>query len=355
MSRILVLEDGTVFKGEGFGSSKEVIAETVFTTSMTGYQELLTDPSFLGQMVVMTFPMMGNYGINRNDYEAMKPHVSAMIVGEHCEKPSNFRMEKTLDEYLKKFDIPGIYGIDTRKLTKHLREKGNLRGIICSKDISVEEAVNKIKENPGFKDHIDRVSTKTAYEVPGTGKRVVLYDFGMKSSILKNLTSMGFNVTVVPWNYKASQTLELNPHGVMLSNGPGDPKDVMEAVEIVKELLPSIPIFGICMGHQILSLASGADTKKMVFGHRGGNNPVMELETGKIYITSQNHGYVVDEDTLEGTDLEVTHRCVNDGTIEGVKHKKYNAFSVQFHPESAPGPQDAKVLFERFRQIMEVR
>lgn len=355
MDKILVLEDGTTFLGKGFGSSKEVVGEIVFTTSMTGYQELLTDPSFLGQMVTMTFPMVGNYGINRYDYEALKPHVTALIVHEETREPSNFRMEKTLHDYLKKFDIPGISNIDTRKLTKILRDKGNLRGIIVDREVGKEEALRRLENREGdfFKDHIDRVSIKTPYEIPGPGKRIVFYDYGTKASILKDLTKEGFNITVVPWNYKAENALELNPHGIMLSNGPGNPEDAKEAIEIVRSLLGKVPIFGICMGHQILALASGAKTKKMTFGHRGGNNPVMDLKTNKIYITSQNHGFVVDEESLKGTDLTVTHRCVNDGSIEGLQNEKHKAFSVQFHPESAPGPHDGKEIFNKFKDLME--
>ncbi len=353
MKRKLVLEDGSVFEGEGFGSGSEAFGEVVFTTSMTGYQELLTDPSFLGQMAVMTFPMQGNYGINRYDYESSKPHVSAMIVGEYAEHPSNFRMEKTLSQYLAKFGIPGLCGIDTRKLTRLLREKGSLKGIITDSDVSNEEALMKIGKADFFINHIERVSAGNIYEVPGSGKRVVLYDYGMKSSILKNLAERGLNITVVPWNYPAEDALELNPDGIMLSNGPGNPDDVPETYEIIKKLLGKVPVFGICMGHQLLAKACGAETERMVFGHRGGNNPVKELETGKIYITSQNHGYVVDEESLSGTGLEVTYRCVNDGTVEGIRHRKYNAFSVQFHPESSPGPSDGSVIFEKFLEMME--
>ena len=353
MDKMLLLEDGTFFKGKAFGNQEDAFGEVVFTTSMTGYQELLTDPSFLGQMVTMTFPMIGNYGINRYDYESMKPHMSAMIVGEWCEEPSNFRMEKSIDAYLKKFSIPGLYGIDTRALTKHIREKGAVKGCIISSDVSIEEGLNLIKKHEFYTDHIDRVSTKACYNVPSGGKRVVLMDFGMKGSILKNLNELNFDVTVVPHDYPFDMIMELNPHGVMLSNGPGDPADAKVPTETIKQLLGKVPVFGICMGHQLLSLACGAKTKKMKFGHRGGNNPVRDIETGKILITSQNHGYEVDRESLLNTELKVTYEAVNDLSVEGVEHKRFKAFSVQFHPESAPGPHDARVIFEKFKKMME--
>jgi carbamoyl-phosphate synthase small subunit len=352
MDKMLILEDGTCFKGKAFGSLKDAYGEVVFTTAMTGYQELLTDQSFLGQMVVMTYPMIGNYGINRDDYEAVRPILHAFIVRDLCEEPSNFRMNRTLDDYLQKMDVPGLYGIDTRKLTKHIREKGAVKGCIVSSELSHEEAMERLTAYEPFHDHIARCSIKTPFEVPGNGKRVVLLDLGMKQSILKELGAMGFHVNVVPHDTKAEDIMEYNPDGIMLSNGPGDPKDAMGVVEEIRKLLPQVPVFGICMGHQLLSLACGADTRKMKFGHRGGNNPVKDLETGKIMITSQNHGYVVDMKTIEGTGLVVTHKCVNEGSIEGVRHTKYNAFSVQFHPESSPGPTDARRLFLKFKEAM---
>lgn len=355
MDKMLLLEDGTCFRGKSFGHGEDAFGEVVFTTSMTGYQELLTDPSFLGQMVTMTFPMIGNYGINRYDYESLKPHMSAIIVSEWCEDPSNFRMEKDLDAYLKKFRIPGLYGIDTRKLTRHIREKGAVKGCIISSDIKISDGLELIKNHYFYKDHIDRVSTKTCYNVPGSSKRVVLMDFGMKGSILKKLKEMDFDVTVVPHDYPYEMIMELNPHGVMLSNGPGDPEDEVVAQRTIKELIGKVPIFGICMGHQLLSLACGAKTKKMKFGHRGANNPVREIESGKIYLTSQNHGYEVDRESLENTNLYITYESVNDSSVEGVRHKEHKAFSVQFHPESAPGPHDAGFLFEEFKKMMEER
>lgn len=354
MERVLLLSDGSVFRGKAFGSEKNAYGELCFTTAITGYQELLTDPSLLGQMVVMTFPMIGNYGINRYDYEALRPCVSALIVREWCEQPNNFRAEKNLDEYLKKYDIPGLYGIDTRRLTRHLRQHGVMKGCLISDDTDLTEALNRLNRENTAENQIEHASTKAPYEVPGQRKRVVLMDFGMKASILKSLNTMGYNITVVPYDYTEKQILELNPHGVLLSNGPADPLAVPQSLETIRHLLGRVPLFGICMGCQLLALAGGAKRNKMKFGHRG-NYPVKELATGRIYLTSQNHGYAIDENSLDGTDLEVTYRNVNDGSIEGIRHTLYPAIGVQFHPESAPGPQDAAAMFQMFDQMMEVR
>lgn len=353
MNKKLLLEDGTEFYGKAFGSKEDAFGEVVFTTAMTGYQELLTDPSFLGQILTMTTPMIGNYGLNRDDYEAMKPHLSAFIVKEYAEDPSNFRMNKNLNDYLVKMKVPGLYGIDTRKLTRHIREKGAVKGCIISAEVSKEEGLQRIKDYDFFTNHMERASTKSSYVMPSSGKRVVLMDFGMKGSILKELNRLGFHVTVVPYDTDAEVILEMNPDGIMLSNGPGNPEDAVKPIETIKKLIGKVPLFGICMGHQLLALASGAKTRKMKFGHRGGNNPVRELETGKILITSQNHGYEVDGDSLEGTDLFISYVSVNDGSVEGLKHKTEKAFSVQFHPESSPGPSDARVIFNEFAKLME--
>jgi len=355
LNKKLVLSDGSEFYGKAFGYKEDVYGEVVFTTSMSGYQELLTDPSLLGQMLVMTYPMVGNYGINRDDYESMKPYLSALIVKEHCDAPSNFRSEKTLEAYMDKYRLPGLFGVDTRQLTRHIREKGALKGAILPAEMPLKECLEKIENYPFFTNHVERASTKNAYEVPGGGKRVILMDFGLKMSILKSLLQAGYHVSVVPQDTSAEAILEQNPDGVLLSNGPGNPEDAEAPIETVKALLGKVPIFGICMGHQLLALAAGAGTRKMKFGHRGGNNAVRDLRTGKILITSQNHGYEVDKTSLEGTELSIIYECVNDDSIEGLELPTKKAFSVQFHPESSPGPRDAKVLFEEFDRLMENR
>lgn len=353
MNKKLVLEDGSEFYGKAFGYKEDVYGEVVFTTSMSGYQELLTDPSLLGQMLVMTYPLVGNYGINREDYESLRPFLSALIVRDYCTHPSNFRSEKTLETYMEKYRLPGLSGIDTRQLTRHIREKGALKGAILPEEMPLSECLEKINRHPFFTNHIERASTKNAYDVPGGGKRVVLMDFGMKAGILKGLLEEGYHVSVVPHDTSAEEILEQNPDGVLLSNGPGNPEDALIPIETVKELLGKVPLFGICMGHQLLALAAGAKTRKMKFGHRGGNNAVRDHRSGKVLITSQNHGYEVDGASLEGTGLSVLYSCVNDGSIEGLVLPGRKAFSVQFHPESSPGPRDARVLYQEFRRLME--
>ena len=355
MNKKLLLEDGTEFYGKALGSKEDAFGEVVFTTAMTGYQELLTDPSFLGQILTMTTPMIGNYGLNRDDYEAMKPHLSAFIVKEYAADPSNFRMNKNLNDYLVKMKVPGLYGIDTRKLTRHIREKGAVKGCIISAEVSKEEGLQRIKDYDFFTNHMERASTKSSYVMPSSGKRVVLMDFGMKGSILKELNRLGFHVTVVPFDTDAEVILEMNPDGIMLSNGPGNPEDAIKPIETIKKLIGKVPLFGICMGHQMVALAYGARTFKMKFGHRGGNHPVKNLSTGKIEITSQNHSYAVDVDSLAGTGLELTHVNLLDGTAEGVECVGDAVFSMQYHPESASGPQDSGYLFRKFTKIMEER
>lgn len=352
MKRQLILQDGTIFVGKAFGSEKSSIGEVVFNTGMTGYQELLTDPSYCGQIVTMTYPLIGNYGINRYDFEAIQPAMKGFIVKEHCEHPSNWRSQLTLDQYLKMKGIPGISGIDTRKLTRKIREHGTIKGAICSIDVNIQEVLDELQQKELPTDLVKQVSTKTAYASPGRGYRVVLVDFGMKHGILRELNQRNFDVYVVPYNTTAEEILQLNPDGILLSNGPGDPKHVPCAIHMIQTVLGKIPIFGICLGHQLLALACGADTIKLKYGHRGSNHPVKDVQTGKIYMTSQNHGYTVDEQSLQHTDLIVTHVAVNDGTIEGLKHKTAQAFSVQFHPEASPGPEDTNALFDQFMEMI---
>ncbi|WP_078413403.1 carbamoyl phosphate synthase small subunit [Priestia abyssalis] len=353
MKRQLILEDGTVFVGKGFGSDTGLTGEVVFNTGMTGYQEILSDPSYCGQIVTLTYPLIGNYGINRDDFESIEPAVNGLIVKEYCEVPSNFRSSMTLDEFLKQKNIPGLAGIDTRKLTRKIREYGTLKGKMCSMDVNVEEVVDSLKATVLPVNQVQQVSTKRAYPSPGRGPKVVLVDFGMKHGILRELTVRNCDVLVVPYNTTAEEILRLNPDGIMLSNGPGDPKDVPEAINMIQGVLGKVPLFGICLGHQLFALACGADTEKMKFGHRGSNHPVKELATNRVALTAQNHGYTVREESLAGTGLSVTHVALNDGTVEGLKHDTHAAFTVQYHPEASPGPEDANYLFDRFIELME--
>ncbi|WP_332632177.1 carbamoyl phosphate synthase small subunit [Halalkalibacter flavus] len=353
MKRQLILEDGNIFVGKGFGSDKVMSGEVVFNTGMTGYQEILSDPSYCGQIVTMTYPLIGNYGINRDDFESVTPAINGFIVKEYEPEPSHWREEESLDTLLRAKDIPGLAGIDTRKLTRLIREHGTLRGRICSLDVDVNEVIEELKQTTFVRNQVEQVSTKSPYHAPGRGNKVVLVDFGMKHGILRELIARQCDVVVVPYNTSAEEILRLRPDGIMLSNGPGDPVDVPEAIEMIKEILGQVPIFGICLGHQLLSLACGATTSKLRFGHRGSNTPVRELSTGKIDITAQNHGYTVDLESLEGTGLELTHIAVNDGTVEGVRHLEHAAFSVQYHPEASPGPHDANDLFNQFVTMMD--
>ncbi|RIY38847.1 glutamine-hydrolyzing carbamoyl-phosphate synthase small subunit [Psittacicella gerlachiana] len=351
-NRQLVLADGTVFKGYAFGANTQVMGEVVFNTGITGYQETLSDPSYNGQIITFTYPLIGNYGINRDDYETITPSIKGMVVRELCQQPSNFRSDKTLDQILSELNIPGIAGIDTRALTRKIRSFGTIKGVIANLDQDPAELVAQMQNTPLAEDQIAQVSTKSAYPVAGRGFRVVLIDLGMKSGILRELTARGCDVVVMPFSVSAEEVLRQNPDGIMLTNGPGDPTSVPQTIETIKALIPLVPIFGICMGHQLISLAAGAKTYKLKFGHRGANHPVKNLLTNKVSITSQNHGYAVDIDSLSNTDLELTHISLNDHTCEGVRHKKYLTFSVQYHPEAAPGPHDANYLFDQFMQNM---
>ena len=350
----IVLEDGEEYLGYGFGADREAICEIVFNTSMVGYQEIVSDPSYTYQMVVMTYPLIGNYGITDEDYESKQPTMGGMVVREYNDLPSNFRYTKTLSEYLEENDIPGISGVDTRKLTRSIRDKGSRKVIITDITTSKEDALKKLKEYDIPKDAVSKVSCKKKWysRTANYKYNVVAVDCGIKLNIVRSLNKRGCNVTIVPYNTTAKEIESLKPDGIFLSNGPGDPEDVKEVIELVKELKGKYPIFGICLGHQMISLAYGAKTYKLKFGHRGGNHPVLNLETDKIEITSQNHSYAVDEKTLENTDLVVTHKNILDNTIEGVECKKDKVFSVQYHPESAPGPQDSGYLFDKFIKIM---
>lgn len=350
----IVLEDGEEYLGYGFGANAESICEIVFNTSMVGYQEIVSDPSYTYQMVVMTYPLIGNYGITDDDYETGKPSIGGLVVREYNDHPSNFRYTKTLSEYLEENNIPGIYGVDTRKITRSIRDKGSRKVIITDISTTKEEAMEKIKSYQIPKDAVSKVSCKKKWYARTANAKynVVAVDCGIKLNIVRSLNKRKCNVTVVPYNTTVEEVISLKPDGVFLSNGPGDPEDVKEVIKLVKELKGKYPIFGICLGHQMISLAYGAKTYKLKFGHRGGNHPVLNLKTDKIEITSQNHSYAVDEESLKSTKLEPTHKNILDNTIEGVECKKDRIFSVQYHPESAPGPQDSGYLFDKFINIM---
>jgi len=356
MKAFLILEDGHVFEGTSIGSTKEVISEIVFNTSMTGYLEVMTDPSYAGQAVVMTYPLIGNYGICYEDMESSKPFVDGYIVREISRIPSNFRSEATIQEFLAKYDIPGIAGIDTRTLTKILREKGTMNGMITTNEAFVlDEVVEKLHEYKVM-GVVKRVSCTEVSEIKGDGYKVALLDYGAKNNIADSLKERGCNVLIYPAETKAEDILKENPDGIMLSNGPGDPKECTVIIEELKKLYESdTPIFAICLGHQLMALATGADTHKMKYGHRGGNHPVKDLVSGRVYISSQNHGYVVDEDTINPEIAEVAFVNVNDKTIEGLRYKNKDIFTVQFHPEACPGPQDSSLLFDEFIKMMESR
>lgn len=352
MKRKLVLENGMEFSGNGFGSDQFTVGEVVFTTGMTGYQETMSDPSFHKQIIVFTYPLIGNYGINPSDFESLNPFVGGIVVHEYAQTESHWQSQMNIDAFLKKQNIPGLCGIDTRALVKTIRSKGSMKGKFCNENERTEEVVKKL-QNTTLEHHVPEVSTPRPYSAPAEGYRVVLIDYGMKKSILKELYRRHCDIVVVPYNTDAQSILELNPDGIMLSNGPGNPEELLDSINTIKELSGKIPMFGICLGHQLYALAHGAKTYKMLFGHRGANHPVKELATNRVHITSQNHGYVVDEDSLKNTSLEVTHRALNDGTIEGLQDKENWAFTVQYHPESSPGPHDNEYLFNRFMSMIE--
>lgn len=353
MERLLILEDGSVYRGTAFGSDNFQIGELVFNTSMTGYQEILTDNSYCGQIVMMTYPLIGNYGINRDDNESMVPCVFGFVVKDYCEFPSNFRCSETLDDFLKRENIPGIYDIDTREITMKIRNVGTMKAVMADVDANVDAVVAGLKAVDFLHDQVARVSTNKVFPIPNRGKKVVLMDFGAKLGIVRELSKRGCDLVIVPYDTPASTILSYRPDGVMLSNGPGDPTDVKVAIETIKELIPQTVVFGICLGHQLISLACGAKTYKLKFGHRGANHPVVNLSTGKVEITSQNHGFAVDIDSLKDTRLEMTHQALNDKSCEGVRHKDYPCFAVQYHPEASAGPEDSRYLFDQFIELME--
>jgi carbamoyl-phosphate synthase small subunit len=383
MNGVFALEDGTVFRGAGFGARATACGEAVFNTSITGYQEILTDPSYKGQIVAMTYPQIGNYGINVNDIESWKPHIAGFLVRELSQKISNWRSTKSLADYLAENSIPAVEGIDTRSLTKLLRVKGAMKSCISTEDISNAEAVDRARAWRGIVgvdyvkdvthpepfrwDPDDKQSNRwtisksidgaITYEdkLPPADVSIVAYDFGIKYNILRKLRQRGFCVQVVPATTTANDVMKYNPQGVFLSNGPGDPSALHYAHNAIQDLMGRVPIFGICLGHQVLSYAFGGRTFKLKFGHRGGNQPVKNLITGKVAITSQNHGFAVDPNSLDSADVEITQINLNDNTVEGMRHKKYPIFSVQYHPEASPGPHDTDWLFDEFRNLIKTQ
>lgn len=352
--RKIVLQDGSEYNGFSFGDKKESVCEIVFNTSMVGYQEIVSDPSYTYQMVVMTYPLIGNYGIADDDFETKVPTIGGLIVREYNDSPSNFRYTKTLSEILEENHIPAISGIDTRELTRKIRDEGSCKVLITDISTPHEKAMQILSETELPNDAVSKVSCKKKWYSRTSNHKynVVAVDCGIKLNIIRSLNARKCNVTVVPFNTTANEIMAMNPDGVFLSNGPGNPEDVTPVIELVKNLRGKYPILGICLGHQMISLAYGASTYKLKFGHRGGNHPVKNLCTGKIEITSQNHSFAVDEDSLKNTDLTVTHINLLDNTVEGVKCEKDRVMSVQYHPESSPGPQDSAYLFDEFIAIM---
>lgn len=353
MNGTLYLEDGTIYSGKGFGKKGTSVGELVFNTSMTGYGEILTDPSYAGQIINMTYPLIGNYGVANKHWESKKIHAKGFIVKSICEVPSNYTSEETIGSMLERMNIVGISGVDTRSITKKIRNTGTMKCVITTENLTVKQLEEKIKEFQGESNYVEEVSTEEIYHISGKGHRVVLMDFGAKTNIVENLKERECDITVVPFNTSFEKIMELNPDGIMLSNGPGDPKDNPIVIETVKKLIKVKPTFGICLGHQILALSFGADTYKMKFGHRGGNHGVYDIEKDKAYITAQNHGYAVNKESIKEKDLVITHINLNDDTVEGIRHKFLPVFSVQFHPEGAPGPADSAYLFDQFIYNME--
>lgn len=356
MRAVLVLADGTEFVGEAFGASADTVGEVVFNTSMTGYQEIVTDPSYSGQIVVLTYPLIGNYGVNPEDSESDRPQIRGLVVKELCDQYSSWRGTMSLNEFLLQHNVVGIQGIDTRQLTRRLREHGTMWGSIGVGDVdtaSLMEIARKHSEQMQCHDFVLDVTGKEPYFLDGCGPHIAVVDYGAKRNIVRSLQALGCRVTVVPATMSAADILSFKPDGVVLSNGPGDPKSVPYGQETARQLVGRVPVMGICLGHQLLALGLGADTFKLKYGHRGGNHPVQDTATGRVYITSQNHGYAVAEESLAELPVRVSHLNLNDHTIEGIEHVSEPAFSVQYHPEAKPGPTDSEYIFERFLDMVQ--
>ncbi len=348
MKAKLILQDGTIFEGKAFGYLQDSVGEVVFNTSMTGYGEILTDPSYYGQIVTMTYPLIGNYGINLEDVESRGVHVKGFIVREKSDTPNNFRCEMNIDTYLKQNKVIGLEGIDTRALTKILRNNGTMKGIITLENASLEDIQAKLDEFSNTT-AVKTVTRKEVEHIAGEGTKVAVMDFGVKENILRSFANRGCDITVFPATTKSEEVLEINPDLIFLSNGPGDPEDLEDVIENIKELVGKKPIAGICLGHQLLALTLGGQTGKLKFGHRGGNHPVKDLESNKVFITSQNHGYYVSE---MPENMVVTHVNLNDNTVEGMRHTELPIYSVQYHPEACPGPKDNDYIFDKFLELV---
>lgn len=352
MKGILYLENGTIYEGIGFGKKGTQAGELVFNTSMTGYQEVLTDPSYAGQIITMTYPLIGNYGVNSYESESKSVYAKGFVTKSICNSPSNYMSEMSVNEMLKVYGVVGVCDVDTRSITKKIRNCGALRCVITNEELSPAELSDFLKKNEFRNDWMKKVGTRKKIHIKGKGLRVAIMDFGVKSNIINNLIERNCDITILPYYTDYEEILQVNPDGILLSNGPGDPGEAVEAIELTKKVIQRFPTFGICMGHQILARAVGGNTYKMKYGHRGGNHGVYDIERDKAYITSQNHGYAVDSESIKDKDMIITHFNLNDNTIEGMKHKILPVFSVQFHPEGSPGPEDSAYLLDKFIGLM---